>query len=121
MSQKPGQGLIKNLKYHWIRQIGITIIFEFRRNLGKMITLIFTGVIIFLLNLLIEQIQVRNGLELPVNAGVYVTTYITFINFYIIIVGCFLGGSLIATDFEKQTGNILFPKIPKDRLFVGRV
>jgi len=39
----------------------------------------------------------------------------------LIISAAMFGGSIIAEDFYRQTGNLLFPKISKTRLLVGRL
>jgi ABC-type transport system involved in multi-copper enzyme maturation permease subunit len=99
-----------------MKQILRTMKFEFSRNFKKLIGLIIMNTLICVLFLVINILQDNN----PETAASYATSYLSMISFIVIITGILLGASMIVEDFEKQTGNLLFPKISKDRLFVGR-
>ncbi|MHA1777322.1 MAG: hypothetical protein DRO88_04835 [Promethearchaeia archaeon] len=103
----------------WI-QIEKTISFEFVRNGKKLLAMIITSAGIFLLSLIIQLIQKNQGMDLPFEALDYFQNYLGMINFLILIIGTTFFGSIIAEDFEKETGNLIFPKIPKERLLLGR-
>jgi len=92
-------------------QIEKTIKFEFLR----------TGFLIFALFLIIEIIDESNGAIPTEDPAEYFEGYLFMVSFIILIVASTFGGSIIAEDFEKNTGNLLFPKITKDRLLFGRL
>lgn len=102
-------------------QIQKTIEFEFQKNLSKFISMLLTTIGIFLLFLVIELIQSAQGSEVPADPTDYFSGYLMMIDFLILIIAVAFGGGIIAEDFEKDTGNLLFPKIQKDRLLIGRI
>ena len=65
-------------------------------------------------------ISYRSRLEYPDKILDYLSTQFSFIGILLQISGAALFGSIIVEDIEKRTGNILHPKISKDRLIVGR-
>jgi ABC-type transport system involved in multi-copper enzyme maturation permease subunit len=114
--EKQRAGLKRNFT-----QISDTITFEFKKNLKNffLVLLIFLGV--FILFLTIQELQALQGKELPVDPVIFIKDYLAMFGFMIIISTALFGGSIIAEDFQKQTGNLLFPKISKTRLLIGRV
>ena len=102
-------------------QIEKTIKFEFLRNGAKFISMLIMSFLIFALFLIIEIIDENNGAIPTEDPAEYFEGYLFMISFIILIVASTFGGSIIAEDFEKQTGNLLFPKITKDRLLFGRM
>ena len=105
-----------------ISQIGNTIAFEFRKNLKNFIIMLIIFTSVFFLLLLISELQLAQDVALPSDPIDYVDDYLTeFFGFLIIISASLFGGSIIVEDFKKQTGNLLFPKISKTRLLIGRL
>jgi len=102
-------------------QIQKTIGFEFARNGKREITSLIISLAIFTLTLIIQIIQENQGAPVTEDPAVYFQGYLFMIDFLILIIAATFGGSIIAEDFEKQTGNLLFPKITKDRLLIGRI
>ncbi len=101
-------------------QIEKTIKFEFLRTGSKFISMLIMSFAIFALFLIIEIIDEYNGAIVTEDPAKYFEGYLFMISFIILIITSTFGGSMIAEDFEKQTGNLLFPKITKDRLLFGR-
>lgn len=99
-----------------IRQIEKTIVFEIHRHFKKLIVMALINTLFIVLFLAINLLQNN----LPTKATDYVLSYLDFFSFLIIIIAILFGGSIIVEDFEKQTGNILFPKIERSRLLIGR-
>jgi len=109
------------IKRH-ISQIGNTIIFEFKKNLKSFIIMLIVFTSVFSLLLFISELQLAQDVTLPNDPVDYVDDYLTqFFGFLIIISASLFGGSIIVEDFKKQTGNLLFPKISKTRLLIGRL
>ncbi len=105
-----------------ITQIGNTLTFEFKRNLRNFIIMLVVFASVFFLLLLISELQLAQDVALPSDPVDYVGGYLTqFFGFLIIISASLFGGSIIVEDFKKQTGNLLFPKISKTRLLIGRL
>ena len=101
-------------------QVKKTITFEFARNGMKAITTLIISFVVYLLFLIIAIIEESQGAPVSEDPADYFKAYLMMIGFLILIITTTFGGSIIAEDFEKQTGNLLFPKITKDRLLVGR-
>ncbi|MBN2156166.1 MAG: hypothetical protein JW776_08995 [Candidatus Lokiarchaeota archaeon] len=106
--------------YKALRQIWNTMKFEWQRKWSSLLAMIGTAILIFVLNLVIEVLQLNRGGELAATASEYAQSYMGFISLFIYIIGCTFVGSIIVEDFEKSTGNLLFPKITKERLLIGR-
>jgi len=104
-----------------VSQILDTMSFEVKRTWKTFIIMLFVYFAIFLLNLLIYELQESAGVELPDDPIDYIGGYFGMFGILIIISTATFGGSIIAEDFQKQTGNLLFPKISKSRLLIGRV
>lgn len=105
-----------------VSQIGNTITFEFKKNLRSFIIMLIIFTSVFFLLLLISELQLAQDVALPNDPIDYVDDYLTqFFGFLIIISASLFGGSIIVEDFKKQTGNLLFPKISKTRLLIGRL
>jgi ABC-type transport system involved in multi-copper enzyme maturation permease subunit len=102
-------------------QVRKTITFEFSRNGRRAITSLIISFAIFALTLIMQIIQENQGAPVTEDPARYFQGYLFMIEFLILIIAAMFGGSIIAEDFEKQTGNLLFPKITKDRLLVGRI
>jgi len=98
------------------RQIGKTVVFDGHRNLKKLISMILINTLFVSLFVIINMLREYN----PPEATDYVVSYLSFFSFLILITAILFGGSIIVEDFEKQTGNLLFPKIERGRLMVGR-
>ncbi len=105
-----------------ITQIGNTITFEFKKNLKNFILMLIVFTSVFFLLLLISELQLAQDVVLPSDPVFYIDDYTgQLFGFLIIISASLFGGSIIVEDFKKQTGNLLFPKISKTRLLIGRL
>jgi len=104
-----------------ISQVSDTFFFELKKNFKNAIVMLSIFLGIFILSLIINEIMEAQNISLPENPTDYITTYLSMIKYFIAMSACTLGGSIIAEDFKKQTGNLLFPKISKGRLLTGRL
>jgi len=102
-------------------QVIDTMYFELRRNWIKSILMLAFYIGVFLLYFFINEIQEAQGVEMPDDPEDYILTYLSMIGTLIIISTAAIGGSIIAEDFQKHTGNLIFPKISKNRLLTGRL
>ena len=114
---------IQDLVYFGSRQVGSTIKFEFVRNRMNLLIATCASVFVYLLFLIIDLIQQNRGVELPESNVDYLTnTYLGMLfAFLVIIIAVTLGSSIICEDFQKDTGNLIFPKTTKFRLLTGRI
>ena len=105
------------------RQIGSTIKFEFIRNKLKLLIAAGASVFVYLLTLIITLIQLQRGMELPETNIDYITgNYLTMLfPFLVLVIAVTLGSSIISEDYQKDTGNLIFPKTTKARLLIGRI
>ncbi|MCF2140223.1 MAG: hypothetical protein K9W44_09245 [Candidatus Lokiarchaeota archaeon] len=103
-----------------ITQIIDTIYFEIQLNIRKMIILGIVALGIFILSLFLGLWQLNNNSEAFPTVESYILNYLSFIRLFILILAVSYGSNMIVIDFQEQTGNIIFPKISKDRLFLGR-
>jgi len=102
-------------------QVYSTIGFEFKRNVKNIFISIGIALGVFLLSFIVNIIRESRGVSSPATATEYTASYLNLVGFFILIIAVMYGGSIIALDYDKQTGNLLFPKITKGRLFVGRI
>ena len=106
-------------------QIGNTITFELKRNFKKFIVMLIVYFAMFLLLLLIPfLLEIFIGVEFE-NSLEYLQQLFSsqygILGLLTIISAAIFGGSIISEDFSAQTGNLLFPKISKTRLLIGRI
>ncbi|MFX1366971.1 MAG: ABC transporter permease [Promethearchaeota archaeon] len=103
-------------------QIGDTITFELKRNIKNFILMLLVFVGVFAIFLIVSELQYMQDVPLPEDPIEYIQSYLgTMFGFLIILSAAGFAGSIIAEDFHRQTGNLLFPKINKTRLLIGRV
>ena len=108
---------IKDLgKKRGLYQIIRTVSFELKRNLKKLLIMGIIDTALIILFYFINQLQDNN----PEESRDYFTSYLGMISFLMMIIGILFASSIIVEDFEKQTGNLLFPKIERGRLLIGR-
>ena len=103
-------------------QVGSTIEFETKRNFRNILISIGISLLFYLLGIITNLIREGRAVELYDNSADYLQqSYLGFtFGFFILIVATLFGSSIIAYDYDKQTGNLLFPKITKGRLYAGR-
>ena len=102
-------------------QIKSTINFEIKRNLKNFFMMFVVLLIIYLMSMSINLIQEGRGADAPDEPVDYIKSYLILIDFLVMIIATTFGGSIIAEDYNSQTGNLIFPKITKGRLFTGRL
>ncbi|WP_457558508.1 ABC transporter permease [Candidatus Harpocratesius sp.] len=103
-----------------LTQIIDTIYFEIQLNIRKMMILAIVALGIFILSLFLGLWQLNNKSNAFPTVESYIFNYFSFIRLFILILAVSYGSDMIVIDFQEQTGNIIFPKISKDRLFLGR-
>ncbi|MHA2298509.1 MAG: hypothetical protein ACXAEU_06780 [Candidatus Hodarchaeales archaeon] len=101
------------LKYR-LKQIIDTVIFEIEASKKKtaVIMIVYSGIVF--LNLLMHVLQEKGDSISPVGV-------ISFTSTLVIISSIAYSSSIVVRDFERPTGNIIFPKIPRTRLLTGRL
>ena len=102
-------------------QIKSTVNFEIKRNLKNFFMMFVVLLIIYLMSMAINLIQEGRGADAPDDPVDYIKSYLILIDFLVMIIATTFGGSIIAEDYNSQTGNLIFPKITKGRLFTGRL
>ncbi|MHA1522486.1 MAG: ABC transporter permease, partial [Promethearchaeota archaeon] len=102
-------------------QIIDTIIFEFQRFGKKTGILLAVAIAIFGLSLVIGLLTLdRNPLAFSTVES-YIRNYLSYMNMLILILATSYGTGMIVIDFQENTGNLLFPKISRSRLLIGRI
>ena len=104
-----------------LTQIGDTITFDFKRNLKSFILMLIVFLGIFIVFLIVNELQYLQDVPLPEEPINYINSYMSMFGFMVILSAAGFAGSIIAEDFHRQTGNLIFPKISKTRLLIGRV
>ena len=103
-------------------QIFDTIKFEIVRNFRKFLLILglyFVVFAIFFYNNFNTYSDPNN--LLPALSNDYILSYLDFaITIMILVLAVVFGASIIVEDFEKQTGNLMFPNSTKLRLLTGR-
>lgn len=121
----PSNSLLTNRKRisskRQIQQIMDTISFEIKRNIRK---IIFMGIVIIIfhsISIYLFNLQEQKGMygENPTILS-FIMTFMFPINILIVIIAISFGGSMLVVDFQGNTGNLLFPKISRGRILVGR-
>ncbi len=114
--ERQGAGIRRNLT-----QIADTIVFDLQKNLRIFMIMFLTFLGIFILSFIIQELQYVQDVPLPDDPIDYMQNYLSFFGFILMLSTALLAGSIIAEDFHRQTSNLIFPKISKIRLFIGRI
>jgi ABC-type transport system involved in multi-copper enzyme maturation permease subunit len=102
-----------------VSQISDTIMFELLKNLRKCLILAGIGIFLVILSYITILFQFPDGISIDeIRFDQYLLSNVTL---FLSISCCALAGSIIVADFEKETKNILFPQIGRNRLFIGRI
>ncbi|MFO8018874.1 MAG: hypothetical protein R6U96_09575 [Promethearchaeia archaeon] len=102
-----------------IRPIYHTYVFELKRNWKKFIIfIIIISLIAFLLGTLPYLLIPENTLS-PSQIN-YMNDTLGFINLILIFSICFFFGGIICSEYHEKTGYIVFPKINKFKLIIGK-
>ncbi|MFW9987838.1 MAG: ABC transporter permease [Candidatus Odinarchaeota archaeon] len=104
-----------------LTQIFDTTTFELKKNIKSFIMILFIFVGIFAIYLIVSELQYMQDVPLPEDPIDYIKSYMDMFGFLALLSAAGFAGSIIAEDFHRQTGNLLFPKINKIRLLIGRV
>ncbi|MFX1573218.1 MAG: ABC transporter permease [Promethearchaeota archaeon] len=105
----------------YFTQIVDTINFELKRFFKTFILMIFVFLGIFTIFYVVQELQYLQNVQLPEDPIDYINSYMGMFGFMVILSAAGFAGSIIADDFHRQTGNLIFPKISKTRLLIGRV
>ncbi len=104
-------------------QIADTITFELKKNLKKLYVMLFVYFSLFMLSFAMNEfLWDLMGEFAPTNSATLMSNYIGgFFTMALLISCATFAGPIIAEDFYRQTGNLLFPKITKSKLLIGRL
>jgi len=103
-------------------QVFATIGFELRKNLKKFLILLILVGVFFGLSLYLSTLQEnRSEIELYPTSVSYIKSFLGFMGMLIMIIATTFGGASLVIDFQRDTGNLLFPLIPRGRLMLGRM
>ena len=103
-------------------QVFATIRFELRKNLKKFLILLILMGVFFGLSLYLSTLQEnRSEIELYPTPDLYIKSFLGLMGMLIMIIATTFAGSSLVIDFQRDTGNLLFPLIPRGRLMLGRM
>lgn len=93
--------------------------FEMLKNRKKFLILVIFVTLIAILSVFLPPLV--SDQPQPAEISQFLAGNFGFFSFFVIIGACAYGGSLIADEFDKKTCYMLFPKVSKARLFIGKV
>ena len=95
-----------------------TIIFEMKKQRKKLYFFTVIAILIAVLTGYILQLFPNN--LLPQTQAEYFSGGLTFISFLTLFAACLFFSGIICSEFNKRTGFIVFPKINKYKLIIGK-
>ncbi|MCP4761623.1 MAG: ABC transporter permease [archaeon] len=101
-----------------MRQILDVVQFEIRKSLKKFLILLGVEVFFLVISIILPIFLSRE--PLPDEISSYLSGIIGNITLLVTIMSCSYGGSIIANEFDKKTGYMLFPKVSRSKLFIGK-
>ncbi len=122
--QNPKQPKSRSVQYpgnHGLDQILETARFEMHRGIRKTVIAFVFLAILAVLNYIMVASQLAAGVPKPENPATYAASFMNFFNFAFYTIVVAYGGGMLVRDFEKLTGNLLFPKISRRNLLLGRM
>ena len=116
------QPSLQNVSNRGFTQIIATIGFELRKNLKKFLILLILVGVFFGLSLYLTTLQEsRSEMDRYPTPELYIQSFLGLLGMLIMIIATTFGGSSLVIDFQQDTGNLLFPLIPRGRLMLGRM
>ncbi|MFX1572888.1 MAG: ABC transporter permease [Promethearchaeota archaeon] len=113
--------MIKNLiNYNFsIKPILETFLFELKKQWKKFVFfLVISIIVVFLQSFLLNTLISTN--LLPDTQSDFFRNGLGFLSLLILFSGCLFFAGIICEEFKTKTGNIVFPKINKYKLIVGK-
>ncbi len=108
----------ENESFIGITPIYHTIIFEMKKQRKKLYFFTVIAILIAVLTGYILQLFPNN--LLPQTQAEYFSDSLTFISFLTLFAACLFFSGIICSEFNKRTGFIVFPKINKYKLIIGK-
>ena len=108
----------ENESFIGITPIYHTIIFEMKKQRKKLYFFTVIAILIAVLTGYILQLFPNN--LLPQTQAEYFSGSLTFISFITLFAACLFFSGIICSEFNKRTGFIVFPKINKYKLIIGK-
>lgn len=103
-----------------LKQIGIVARYEFLKHIRRK-RLYAVLIISALIAALQFTVPLAFNIPFPTEAKSWAYSFLSFINFLIIITGAFFAGDAIASEFEHKTGFIIFPNpVKRSSLVIGK-
>jgi len=108
----------RNEKFLGIKPIFDTIVFEMKKQIKKfyffsIIAIIIAVLLGYILQLIPNNLLANTQLE-------FFSTGLGFISFITLFAACLFFSGIICAEFNKKTGFIVFPKINKYKLIIGK-
>jgi len=106
--------------YLEIKPIAHAYVFELKQQWKKFVGFsVFSVLIVFLMSYVMYAV-VPSSL-LPETQTEYLNSGLTFLSMFIIVfAACFFFSGIICSEYDKKTGYIIFPKINKFKLIMGK-
>ncbi|MGB5911975.1 MAG: hypothetical protein WBH31_12345 [Promethearchaeia archaeon] len=101
-----------------LKPIFDTLVFEIKKQRKKFY--FFLGVTILIVFLVGYLLQLFPDYPLPDTQAEYFSEGLTFIEFLTLFSACLFFSGIICSEFDKKTGAIVFPKINKYKLILGK-
>lgn len=110
--------MTNNNKHIGIKPIFDTVVFEIKKQRKKFYFFLIVAIlVVFLVGYLLQLIP---GYLLPDTQANYFSNGLTFISFLTLFAACLFFSGIICSEFDKKTGFIVFPKINKYKLILGK-
>lgn len=101
-----------------LKPIYDTIVFEIKKQQKKFYFFLAVAIlVVFLVGYFLHLIP---GYLLPDTQADYFSNGLTFISFLTLFAACLFFSGIICSEFDKKTGFIVFPKINKYKLILGK-
>ncbi|MFX1550665.1 MAG: hypothetical protein ACFFB9_09910 [Promethearchaeota archaeon] len=108
----------RNTKFNGLKPILYTIIFEIKNQRKKFYFFSLVAIIVaFLLGYILQLIPFY---LLPDTQAEFFSNSLQFISFITLFAACLFFSGIICSEFDKKTGFIVFPKINKYKLIIGK-
>jgi len=106
--------------YLEVKPIVHAYVFELKQQWKKFVSFSVLSILIIFLMSYVMYAVVPSSL-LPDTQTEYLTTGLTFLSMFIIVfASCFFFSGIICSEFDRKTGYIIFPKINKFKLIIGK-
>lgn len=105
--------------YYFLKPISNTYIFELKKHKKHFFVFLVATIAILILTMVVPYVFFPAN-DISSKQWIFLQSGLGFMNWFVIFGGCFFYAGIICSEYSEKTGYIVFPKISKYKLVIGK-